>query len=60
MMKSEPSVAMQTLLDRTMYDEEEYRKCTAFCNTSEEVRMVKKVFVDQYPKVSVDDDDVMM
>ena len=52
MWMSEESVEMQTLLDRSM-KHDEFINCNAFCQTKKEetVRMVKTVYVDQYPKV---------
>ena len=51
---SEREVVMQTLVDRAMFDKEDFRNCNSLCQTDidHQVRMEKTVFVKKHPKVS--------
>ena len=51
---SEEEVEMQTLIERAMFDREDFRNCNSLCQTSidHQVRMEKTVHVKKHPKVS--------
>ena len=49
---SEKSVTMQKLVDRSMLDNEDFRVCHQ-CSPKQEIRMVRKIHVDEPPKVLI-------